>query len=333
MSRIFEALLRAQAEAAGANSSSSKDAQELLRQAEGRASVSGKDSGPADSHVVKSKVGAAAGPAMDPVESAATGGAAGSSLNEEVSMSRAELLREFPVKPASLSLDSRIVSVTDTECPGAEAFRLLGVRTRRLRSQNLGNKLLITSTTPEEGKSTVAANLACTLARGSQQSVLLIDGDLRRPVLAEMFGVKRQPGLCEYLRGSHDITESIFRLEEPNIWLQPSGDAQGNVLEVLQSQRVLPMMEVLGSIFDWVIIDSPPMLPLADTSIWERWADGIILVARQGVTRKRALQRGLDALSVQGKLVGAVINSYDGLAVDDYYYYRPDRDSMNETNK
>lgn len=325
MSRIFDALLRAQAERSGADQVEAKSATDLVQQAErqvsspvdGRSSLADRSRVAQESTLRRRKAG-----------EVSAGEASITALfdSDPRLAGLKDALLEFQDRTPSLPEDSRLVCVTDRESPAAEAFRLLGVRVRRLRSQNLGNKLLITSTAPEEGKSTIAANLACTLAKGSQQTVLLVDGDLRRPVLADMFGLHREPGLCEYLRGTNEITSSIYKINELGFWFLPAGDSFGNVLELLQSSELPSMMGSLAALFDWIIIDSPPMLPLADTSIWERWADGILLVTRQGVTRKHALQRGLEAFSGQGKLVGSIINSFDGLRLDDYYYYRPTRE-------
>jgi capsular exopolysaccharide synthesis family protein len=323
MSRIFDALLRAQAERSGAGPIPTKSAKDLLQHAE-RNSSSGRRSSSGMVDRARGAQGAMAGRRDTGDILSEVSAAARELLGDlENPASREDILEQFQDRSPVLPDDTRLVCIADQQSPAAEAFRLLGVRIRRMGSQNLGNKLLITSTTPAEGKSTIAANLACTLANGSQQSVLLVDGDLRRPVLAEMFGLRQEPGLSEYLRGSNEIANSIYKLQDAGFWLMPAGDSLGNVLELLQSSKLSSMMEALADLFDWVIIDSPPMLPLADTSIWERWADGILMVARQGVTRKKALQRGLEAFSAQNKLVGAVVNSFDGLPLGDYYYYRP----------
>jgi capsular exopolysaccharide synthesis family protein len=165
----------------------------------------------------------------------------------------------------------------------------------------------------------VAANLACTLALRTQQKVLLLEGDVRRPTQSEVFGIGRQPGICEWLRGSQTLQQSIYRLEDPGVWILPAGSASSNSLELLQSGRLSAMMEQLTAWFDWIIIDSPPVLPLADTSVWTNLADGILLVTRQGTTQKKQLQRGLEALGSQ-KLIGAILNSSKNAANSDYYY-------------
>lgn len=236
---------------------------------------------------------------------------------------RVEERGEGPMQCETLSIspspDSHLVCLPDTESPAAEAFHLLGVRLRHMRRQRQLKKILITSTIPQEGKSMVASNLACTIALRTQQKVLLLEGDVRRPTQSKIFGLPKKPGICEWLNGDRTLIKSMYRLEGPEIWILPAGMATGNSLELLQSGRAALMMEQLTNWFDWLIIDSPPVLPLADTSVWTNLADGILLVARQGTTQKRQLQRGLEALGTQ-KLIGAILNSARSVANTDYYY-------------
>ena len=213
----------------------------------------------------------------------------------------------------------KLVSLGDQDGPAAEAFRFLGVRLRHMRRDRTLKKLLITSTIPQEGKSLVAANLAGTLSLRSPQRTILLEGDLRRPSLTELFGVQGKPGLCEWLRDECELAASMYQIPSPRMWLLPAGSSAGNYLELLQSGKIAKLVEHLAEAFDWVIIDSPPVLPLADTSIWSRLADGILLVTRQGKTEKRQLTKGLDAIESQ-KLIGAVLNSSSSPAHGDYYY-------------
>jgi capsular exopolysaccharide synthesis family protein len=217
---------------------------------------------------------------------------------------------------------SRVVCVTDKDSLAAEKFRFLGVRLRQLQQTRPLKKVLITSTIPQEGKSMVAANLACTLARRTHQKTLLVDGDLRRPSIARLFGFGKTPGLSEWLQGERTPMTSIYRLEEAGLWVLPAGNSPRNPLEAMQSGRLAGLMEQLTSWFDWVIIDSPPVLPLADTSVWMRMADGVLLVARQGTSEREHLKRGIEALEPT-KLLGAIVNCSAKSAQSDYYYQLP----------
>jgi capsular exopolysaccharide synthesis family protein len=226
-------------------------------------------------------------------------------------------LDRCPLLAAAIPEGSRLVSVAEEGSLGAEKFRFLAVRLRHFRQNRPLKKVLITSTIPQEGKSTVAANLACTLARRRNQKTLLLDGDLRRPTVASQFGVGKVPGLCEWLSGRTE-TFNIYKLESLGLWILPAGAAPQNPLELMQSGKLSLLMERLESWFDWIVIDSPPVLPLADTSLWSRLADGVLLVTRKGTTEKQQLKRGLDAIE-KSKLLGALVNSSANAAHTDYY--------------
>jgi capsular exopolysaccharide synthesis family protein len=228
-----------------------------------------------------------------------------------------KFLEQFPSLPVSIVPNSRLVAVGEEQSLGAEKFRFLAVRLRQLRQSRPLKKVLITSTIPQEGKSTVAANLACTLARRKQHKTLLLEGDLRRPTVAQKFGLGNVPGLSEWLRGETE-TMNVYRLEALGLWVLPAGTAPENPLELMQSGKLSPLMDQLTSWFDWIIIDSPPVLPLADTSIWARLADGVLLVTRKSITEKQQLQRGLEALET-AKLLGALVNGSTDAAHSDYY--------------
>jgi len=229
----------------------------------------------------------------------------------------ADFLNQLPALPVSLLPNSRLVAIGEEESLGAEKFRFLAVRLRQLRQSRTMKKVLITSTIPQEGKSTVAANLACTLARRKPHKTLLLEGDLRRPTVAQKFGLGHVPGLSEWLRGESE-SMNIYRLEALGLWVLPAGSAPENPLELMQSGRLSSLMDQLTSWFDWIVIDSPPVLPLADTSIWARLADGILLVTRKSVTEKQQLLRGLEALE-RSKLLGALVNGSTDAAHSDYY--------------
>jgi capsular exopolysaccharide synthesis family protein len=218
----------------------------------------------------------------------------------------------------SPSSTSRLVCLTDQASLGAEKFRFLGVRLRQLKQTRALKTLLITSTIPEEGKSLISANLAIALAQ-RKQKVLLVDGDLRRPSLSERFGIpKRLPGLSEWFQSGQGTITSIYQLEEVGFCFLPAGGPSETNLDLIQPERLAKLMNQLTDRFDWVLIDSPPVVPLADTSVWMRSADGILLVAREGTTQKRQLQRGLQALE-RSKLLGVVLNGSTNTEHDNYY--------------
>jgi capsular exopolysaccharide synthesis family protein len=286
MSKIFEALQRSEEERSGTSFPDSSLATELLQRAE----------------LASSGVAPAAVPAT-------------TITREEIGPSE---FSECPRIPISILPGSRLVCLSDQESLAAEKFRFLGVRLRQIQQSRPLKKILITSTIPEEGKSVVSGNLAAVLARRKQQRTLLLEGDLRRPVLGARFGLPKLIGLTEWLQGELRPMTSIYHLDGAGFWFLPAGHPAENPLELMQSGRLSALIEQLTASFDWIIIDSPPVLPLADTSLWARLVDGILLVGREGVTQKRQLKRGLEALD-QSKLLGMVLNSSTNTDHENYY--------------
>jgi capsular exopolysaccharide synthesis family protein len=319
MSQIFDALQRSEAERAGVEIQTPLEATDILRRAE-RYAATKWESGPSFRSIDSLEVGDlnTASP-----QEGSNSRLAGYSVPDSVENAKAEgrvrVLSQFQTLQFAASAESRLVSVTDQGSPAAEAFRLLGVRLRDLGRTRPLKRVLVTSTIPQEGKTTVAANLACTLARSTQQKVLLVEGDVRRPALSLMLGIEGNPGICDWLKGDQKLMSCVYQLPEAGIWIMPAGSPPQNPLEMLQSVKLSVLMEQLIEWFDSVIIDSPPVLPLADTSVWMRLADGIILVARTGTTEKKQLQHGLEAIEPQ-KLIGALLNCSKNPAHSHYYY-------------
>jgi capsular exopolysaccharide synthesis family protein len=298
MSHIFDALQRSESEASGTEASSFSLATELLQAAE-----------------EKMRVAVAKEPAVAKQLAVVENEPDPASHDDDVFFPVD--LQQCPRLSVAVPTDSRLVSIEKEDSLGAEKFRFLAVRLRHIRQTRPLKKVLITSTIPQEGKSTVAANLACTLARRKQQKTLLLEGDLRRPTLATRFGLGRVAGLSEWFHGE-GTAMNIYRLESLNLWVLPAGNAAENPLELMQSGKLASLMERLTEWFDWIVIDSPPVLPLADTSVWARLADGILLVTRPGITQKQQLERGLATLE-KSKLLGALMNSSTDVAHSDYY--------------
>jgi capsular exopolysaccharide synthesis family protein len=306
MSQIFDALQRSEAERSGTNLAELENATELLRAAE-RA---------------RSPLTAAAPklPEIPAVSQLSPADSIAEMLPQLESTAQAAQNTEFESLPVSIPPDSRLVCLTQKDSLAAEKFRFLGVRLRQLQQTLPLKKVLITSAIPHEGKSMVASNLACTLARRRQQKTLLIDGDLRRPTLGRQFGLDNVRGLSEWLQHEPGPIKSIYRLESAGLWILPAGTTPHNPLELMQAGALPSLMEQLAARFDWIIIDSPPVLPLADTSVWARVADGILLVARRCASEKKQLKKGLEALD-HSKLLGTVINSSADVARSSNYYY------------
>lgn len=321
MSYIFDALQRSERERGGAKATVVETATELLERAERRALMEHDAEGASREPRIPGldEVQWESCPAANWTEALAV--KASSSREESDGSNYTAVLQDCEALVAAPSEGSHLVCLTDKDTPAAEAFRLLVVRLRRLRKERPLKKLLLTSTAPQEGKSFAAANLACALASARNEKVLLLEADLRRPSLRRLFGVRADSGICEYVRGESDLTSSLYRLNTPGIWLLPSGSAEGDPLEIIQSPKMSSLVSNLSGLFDWFIIDTPPMLPLADTTALARLADGILLVTRRDITKKGKLKKGLEAFA-QDKLIGAILNFSDSANDIDYYYYR-----------
>lgn len=320
MSHIFDALQRSQAERSRADRTSGATATELLERAERQARSQWEEESTSAEAAEREFTSAElefVAHAIQPENPAKeTSGFDG----DERLAERANVFEQFGTVDSLVPAKSGLVCLTDKGSPAAEAFRLLKVRLRHYRKDKPLKKLLITSTVPREGKSFAAANLGCALGSGSQEKVLLVGGDLRHPSLSYLFGVTEKSGLCDFLRGKRALTSSIYHLKEAGIWLLPAGNAEGDPLDIIQSTKLPSLIEQLAGWFDWVIIDSPPVLPLADTTTFARLADGILLVARRDVTEKRKLKKGLEAID-SSKIIGALLNSSNSATNTDYYYY------------
>jgi capsular exopolysaccharide synthesis family protein len=323
MSYIFDALQKSEAERSGIDRKALAAATDVLQVAERQAAQNaGRAAAVADPETASTVEDASApvGTLQFPTSA------------EPATKPLVDQFGQFQLLRMMVPLQSRLVCVTDKESLAAEKFRFLAVRLRQMQQTRRVKKVLVTSSVPQEGKSMVAANLACTLARRASQKTLLLDGDLRRPSLSNIFGLGKIPGICEWLQGDSGPAESIYHLEDAGLWILPAGSTPRNALELMQSGRLSALMDQLTAWFDWIVIDSPPVLPLADTSVWMRLADGVLLVARQGTTEKRQMQRGLEVVD-RSKLIGALLNCSSNASHNDYYYhYKPTAASLPEGN-
>src|SRR5438094_6200462 len=178
-------------------------------------------------------------------------------LNGTQKTASLETCSELVPNPAP---ESRLVAITEPGGIAAEKFRLLAVRLRNLRQRRELKRVLITSALPDEGKSVVALNLACTLARYRQLRVLFVEGDMRRPRIRTNLGLPAMKGLSEWLRSDIPISEVIYQINSPglSLWLLPAGGPLKDPVELMQSGRLAALMDRLAESFDWIIIDGTP---------------------------------------------------------------------------
>ena len=203
---------------------------------------------------------------------------------------------------------------------GAEQFRTLRSRLYQLRGTQEIRRILVTSSLPAEGKTFVVNNLAHAIVRQPDRRVLIIDADIRCSRLHVPLGAPSAPGLTDYLRGEADEMAIIQHGHEANLCLIPGGNEVTNPSELLSNGRLRTLLERLTPVFDWVILDSPPCVPVADASLLADLCDGILLVVRSGVTPVEVAQRAGQEL--QGKnVIGVVLNSVEETGNNHSYYY------------
>lgn len=190
---------------------------------------------------------------------------------------------------------------------GPERFRTLRSRLYKISSARKLKTVLITSCIAGEGKTFVASNLAQSIMQQPELRVLLIDADLRSPRLHQLFGAPNCPGLSDYLKSEADQYSVIQRGMKENLFLIPCGSQVSNPSELLLSEKMKQLLNLLAPCFDWIIIDSPPALPVHDASILADMVDGVLFVIRAGTTDAEIAERS--AAEFQAKnLLGVVLN-------------------------
>ena len=216
---------------------------------------------------------------------------------------------------------------------GVEQFRSLRSRVYQARYEAPLKTILISSGMPSEGKSFVAANLAMSLARDNVNNILLIDADLRRPTLHSMLGAPDTPGLSEYLAGTAELNDILQRNRSPkavdtasghsfsNFTFIPAGKCGDNSSELVANHRIEELISTLSPHFDWILIDSPPVLVVTDAVDIASAADAVLLVARGGNTPYDVAQRAQAAFR-NSRILGFVLNAVkDAPRRGSYSYY------------
>jgi capsular exopolysaccharide synthesis family protein len=201
-----------------------------------------------------------------------------------------------------------------------EQFRSLAATLHRAQAEQPIKSVIVTSASPGDGKSYVAANLALTLSDSYRRRVLLIDADLRRPSLHTLFGASNARGLCEALKAKADEKVATIEIGE-TLTLLPAGQSEANPLGALSSERMKRIVEEAGSRFDWVIVDSPPVGLLADARLVAETVDAAIVVVRAGVTRFHDLEAAADTLGHE-RILGIVLNAVEPAEIRGGGYYR-----------
>ncbi len=217
----------------------------------------------------------------------------------------------------------RLVVVDDPQSFTSEAYRVLRTNLHYANPDAPLRRILVTSTAPGEGKSTTLSNLGVALVQ-AERSVLLVDSDLRRPILHQIFNQRINPGLTSYLVGDALLQAVIVKTSIPNLSLVPSGRIPPNPAELLASRRMREFLDIAGERYDTILLDSPPVLAVADACSLASIVDGVLLVVGSGVVPQEVVRRAKEQVeAARGRVLGAVINRFDAKS-DGYsrYYYR-----------
>ena len=205
--------------------------------------------------------------------------------------------------------------------PAVEQFRSLRSRIYELRDKRPLKTILITSGLPQEGKSFVSTNLAVSLARNKNARVLLIDGDMRRYTVHQILGCDADPGLADYLANRMSLTQVMQRCDTtlskgvthgtavslPPLAVISGGNGGDKAADLSSNRHFEELIHTVSPLFDWIIVDSSPVLPVSDAVNLSRFCDGVLLVARSGVTEYENAQRTLAELK-SAHLLGFVLN-------------------------
>lgn len=220
-----------------------------------------------------------------------------------------------------------------TQSPRAESFRHLRTNLQFAKITGNSNIILVTSSLPGEGKSTTATNLAIATAQ-SGQSVCLIDADLRRPMVNDYLGLERNAGLTTALLGQVDVDNLLQPWGEDSLFVLTSGQIPPNPSELLGSAAMQDLLARLEQVFDAVIVDAPPLLPVTDAAVLAQYVGGVVLVTGVHSVRRQDLEKSLGALDlVNAKLLGIVLNRLPVKGPDAYsysYYSHDDASSVQD---
>ncbi|MCC7173705.1 MAG: CpsD/CapB family tyrosine-protein kinase [Bryobacterales bacterium] len=232
-----------------------------------------------------------------------------------------DLLSAAPEIPYTPAPDFFVIDPTRSRDAHSEEFRTLRTRLNHLQKLQPLHSVVLTSPCPAEGKSFTVVNLALAEAQLTDNPTLLADFDFRRPVLHNIFQIERTPGATDFLAGQAGLADVVRRIAGTNLYLMTAGTAVSNPLEMLNLTETRTLLEQLPSIFNWVLLDSPPLLFAADANLLATMTDGTVLVVRIGVTTIDSVTRAMQSLC-ENNVLGIVANgARAGELYSKYTYY------------
>ena len=220
--------------------------------------------------------------------------------------------------------DSRLVSFTNPGSFAAEQYQGLRLTIERLGRRGPSQVIAVSSAAAGEGKTITAINLAGALARGSDARVLLIDADLRRPAVGRALGLldPHVNGLADVIGDTVELNRATRHIEPFSLWVIPAGDPRAQIHRVLRSPRLEQLLAEARKTFDYIVIDTPPLLPVFDSALLSRIVDGVLVVVAANQTPRKLLGEALNLVD-PAKVIGIVYNR-DSRPLFGYYdeYYR-----------
>ena len=226
------------------------------------------------------------------------------------------------------SFDKRLVTFFEPESLAAEKYAILKkniVLSGITRAGNAKRVFLISSAIPGEGKTLSAVNLAISLAKGINETVLLIDADLRRPNISKMLGIsKKRPGLTDFLTAGGNLADFLVKTSFPKMSVLPAGKIIRDPSELISSKNMSELIKEVKYRYDnrYIIIDSPPIIPVADARILASLVDGVILIIKAFSTPKNIVDEAINQLEEKDNIVGLVVNNCRDKKLNFAYKYK-----------
>ena len=247
---------------------------------------------------------------------------AGAKLNAEaLTHSASKVLPDFVSWTVDAErVEPRLVAITSPNSGYCEEYRSLRTHVLHKSQRQKLQSIVVASVNPSEGKSVTALNLSWMLAQTDGVRCLIIDSDLRMPSLADYLGIETEKGLSDVLAGTATLVESIVRLEPSGLHILPGGEARQDVAELISGSKFTDILGEARDMFDYIIVDAPPLGIFTDATVLINQADGAILVVRANRTRFSALDRILDPLP-KDRLLGVVLNQSADVLPETHYNY------------
>ncbi len=230
---------------------------------------------------------------------------------EEIEDEDIEEITEIIELDSLARLKQDLVVTNGRDPLAAEQYRVLYTRLEQTRSRKSSKAFAVTSAVKGEGKTVTSFNLAYVMAKEFRNKVILVECDLRNPTIRSSYlDSENQYGLVDVLKGDVELEDAIVQLESTELYILPVRQNVKNSSELLSSQHMKELLKTLKKRFDYVLIDSPPILPMADINILSRMVDGLLLVVRAGKTPKDLVKKAVNSIT-GGKFVGIVLNGAD----------------------